>query len=194
MDDAIAQALGHDRVIDITTTGRRSGSARRIEIWFFNLDGTLYLTGAPGNPRHWYRNLCAHPEFTVHLKQSFNADLSALAHPITDAVDHEETLRAVLALFTPEIPPEWMPGRSDAQRCQTGAMVATNQADPGAGGPGRLGGGRVPADGPAARRRPTTRPLRSPRGTIRNVGERSAPPQRLRLRGRRCAKDSAPPR
>ena len=79
MDDAIAQALAHDRVIDITTTGRRSGVARRIEIWFFNLDDSLFLTGAPGNPRHWYRNLCAHPEFTVHLKQSATADLPALA-------------------------------------------------------------------------------------------------------------------
>ncbi len=130
MNEAIAQALAHDRVIDITTTGRSSGASRRIEIWFFNLDGTVFLTGAPGNPRHWYRNLRAHPEFTVHLKQSFDADLSALAHPITDAIDREETLRAILALFTPEIPPEWMPGLSDAQRGQTGAMFATIQADP----------------------------------------------------------------
>ncbi len=130
MDDAIAQALAHDRVIDITTTGRRSGVARRIEIWFFNLDDSLFLTGAPGNPRHWYRNLCAHPEFTVHLKQSATADLPALAHPITDAADRESTLRGILGLFTPQIPPEWMPGLSDAQRAQTEVMFATIQADP----------------------------------------------------------------
>jgi hypothetical protein len=130
MNEAIAQALAHDRVIDITTTGRSSGALRRIEIWFFNLDGTLYLTGAPGNPRHWYRNLCANSAFTVHLKQSFEADLPALAHPITDPAAREPTLRAILGLFTPEIPPEWMPGLSDAQRGQTGAMFATIQADP----------------------------------------------------------------
>ena len=130
MDEAVARALRHDRVIDITTTGRHSGAARRIEIWFFNLDDTLYLTGAPGNPRHWYRNLRAHPDFTVHLKQSAMTDLPARAHPVTEPADRESTLRAILALFTPEIPAEWMPGLSDAQRGQTGAMFATIQADP----------------------------------------------------------------
>ena len=44
----IESALREDRVIDITTTGRKSGQPRRIEIWFHNLDGALYLTGLPG--------------------------------------------------------------------------------------------------------------------------------------------------
>ena len=47
----IQQALVTDQVIDITTTGRRSGQPRRIEIWFHNLDGRLYITGTPG--RHF---------------------------------------------------------------------------------------------------------------------------------------------
>ena len=41
MNSQIAQALVTDRVIDITTTGRKSGEARRMEIWFYNLDGKL---------------------------------------------------------------------------------------------------------------------------------------------------------
>src|SRR3712207_9019649 len=49
-----------DRVIDITTTGRKSGQPRRIETWFHHLDGQIYLTGTPG-PRDWYANLVANP-------------------------------------------------------------------------------------------------------------------------------------
>ncbi|MEZ4616433.1 MAG: hypothetical protein R2867_13150 [Caldilineaceae bacterium] len=48
---AIQQALITDQVIDITTIGRKSGEPRRIEIWFHNLDGRLYITGTPGRPR-----------------------------------------------------------------------------------------------------------------------------------------------
>jgi hypothetical protein len=47
MDDAIKQALERDLTIDITTTGRKTGQPRRIEIWFHNLDGDLYRTGLP---------------------------------------------------------------------------------------------------------------------------------------------------
>jgi F420H(2)-dependent quinone reductase len=45
-----------DRVIDITTTGRKTGEPRRIEIWFHRLDGRYFITGAPGRPRDWYAN------------------------------------------------------------------------------------------------------------------------------------------
>ena len=36
MDASVEEALKNDTVIDITTTGRKSGEARRIEIWFHN--------------------------------------------------------------------------------------------------------------------------------------------------------------
>ena len=44
----ILEALAENRTIDITTTGPRTGEPRRIEIWAWPLDGTVYLTGAPG--------------------------------------------------------------------------------------------------------------------------------------------------
>jgi deazaflavin-dependent oxidoreductase (nitroreductase family) len=81
MDDAITHALEHDLTIEITTTGRKTGQPRRIEIWFHNLDGDLYLTGLP-RPCSWYANLCAHPDFTFHLKESAQADLVARATPV----------------------------------------------------------------------------------------------------------------
>ncbi len=94
MDTRIKEALAHDRVIDITTIGRKSGQARRIEIWFHYLNGQVYITGLPGQ-RDWYANLVAHPEFTFHLKENVQADLAARATPIMA----ESQRRAILALI-----------------------------------------------------------------------------------------------
>ena len=67
MNAAIRQALAKDLVIDITTTGRRSGALRRLEIWFHEIEGRWYITGSPGK-RDWHANLLATPQFTFHLK------------------------------------------------------------------------------------------------------------------------------
>ncbi len=69
--------------IDITTTGRHSGAPRRIEIWFLNVDGTIYITGTPG-ARDWYANLLADPTLVFHLKETTVADLAATAHVVAD--------------------------------------------------------------------------------------------------------------
>jgi len=79
----IEDALAHDRLVDITTTGRRSGRPRRIEIWFHRLDGRIYLCGLPG-PRGWYANLLHDPALTLHLKEGVKADLPGRARPIRD--------------------------------------------------------------------------------------------------------------
>jgi deazaflavin-dependent oxidoreductase (nitroreductase family) len=97
MNDEATAALARDRVIDITTVGRRTGRPRRIEIWYHRLDGRYYITGTPGRPRDWYANLVAHPGFTFHLKESATADLPATARPVTDPVEREKVLAGVLA-------------------------------------------------------------------------------------------------
>ena len=97
MSDETATALARDRVIDITTTGRKTGEPRRIEIWFHRLDGRYYITGTPGRPRDWYANLVAHPGLTFHLKESTSADLPATARPVTDPAEREKVLAGILA-------------------------------------------------------------------------------------------------
>ena len=95
MDEQVKLALTQDQVIDITTTGRNSGEKHRIEIWFHNLDGRLFITGLPGK-RSWYANLMAHPEFTFHIKQSAKADLPARATAITAGAQRREIMLAIL--------------------------------------------------------------------------------------------------
>ncbi len=86
MDDAIRTALHHSQVIDLTTTGRKTGQQRRIEIFLHDDDGRLFITGIPraDRTRDWIHNIAAEPRVVVHLKQSVVADIPATARVITD--------------------------------------------------------------------------------------------------------------
>ena len=97
MDDTIRRALTRGHVIDITTTGRRSGQPRRVEIVFHAIEGRLYISGIPSpRARAWIRNLETDPRFTFHLKGPVAvADLPATARIITDEAERRRVLAHV---------------------------------------------------------------------------------------------------
>lgn len=86
MDDSIRAVLFRSQIIDLTTTGRRTGRRRRIEIFLHETDGLLFITGMPraDRTRDWIYNVAADPRVVVHLKQSVVADIPATARVITD--------------------------------------------------------------------------------------------------------------
>jgi deazaflavin-dependent oxidoreductase (nitroreductase family) len=105
--DAIDAALSRGHTIDITTTGRRSGRPRRIEIVFHNINGRIIISGIPArNKRDWLLNLEANPDFTFHLKGRLKADLPAVARVITDEAERREVL--------PYVARNW--GRNDVEQ------------------------------------------------------------------------------
>lgn len=73
-------ALAGHRTIEITTIGRRSGQPRRMEIWWFYVDGRFFITGPPG-ARDWYANVNGDPKVIVHVG---GRDLPATAHTVKD--------------------------------------------------------------------------------------------------------------
>jgi hypothetical protein len=83
------------RTIDISTKGARTGRVRRIEIWFYRVEGEIYLTTQPAK-RSWYANLLATPEFTFHLKHGIRADLAAKAEPVLDPDERLRIFRAII--------------------------------------------------------------------------------------------------
>lgn len=111
MDAAIKQALARGHTIDITTTGRRSGQPRRIEIVFHNFGRRLFISGVPSpRKRSWIANLEAEPRLTFHLKgPGASAELPATARVITDDMERREIL--------PQVAGAW--GRRDVD-----AMIA----------------------------------------------------------------------
>lgn len=103
MDERIERALAitpespaSARTIDITTIGAKTGRPRRIEIWFYRVDGEIYLTTQPA-VRSWYANLLAHPEFTFHLRHGVRADLAARAEPVLDPERRRDVFGAIVA-------------------------------------------------------------------------------------------------
>ena len=97
MDDSIRRALTQSGIIDITTTGRRSGQPRRIEIFCHVIGGHIYISGMPNadRTRRWLTNLEADPRLTVHLKREVTADLPATARVITDDAERRAVLEHV---------------------------------------------------------------------------------------------------
>jgi deazaflavin-dependent oxidoreductase (nitroreductase family) len=107
MRDDVRQALDispsanlDDRTIDITTTGRHSGTPRRIEIVFYRIEDSIYLSGIPGpRRRDWLANLSAEPHFMFHLKHGVSADLPAVATVITDEGERSRLLAPLVDQF-----------------------------------------------------------------------------------------------
>ncbi|HEY8802873.1 MAG TPA: nitroreductase family deazaflavin-dependent oxidoreductase [Candidatus Dormibacteraeota bacterium] len=100
MDEKVRRDLAHGHVVDITTTGRKSGEPRRIEIVFHNIGGRLYISGQPRpQERAWLSNLKANPRFTLHLKGPVKADLPATARVITDEKERRQVLTEVAKIW-----------------------------------------------------------------------------------------------
>jgi deazaflavin-dependent oxidoreductase (nitroreductase family) len=99
MDDTIRRALARGHTIDITTTGRRTGEPRRIEIVFHNIDGRIIISGSPSADRRraWLQNLEADPHLTFHLKGAVTADLPATAREITDEAERRSVAEWIKA-------------------------------------------------------------------------------------------------
>jgi deazaflavin-dependent oxidoreductase (nitroreductase family) len=127
MDDATRDALAitpassaWDRTVEITTTGARSGLPRRIEIWFYRVGDTNYLSGMPSPTPDWYRNLEANPRFAFHLKHGVRATLNPTALPVTDEAERRRVFTSIVAdlnqpanpgrIQQPTSVEEWMAG------------------------------------------------------------------------------------
>jgi len=97
VDDSLRAALMRGGTIDITTTGRRSGEPRRIEIVFHRIDGRIWISGIPSpRKRAWIANLEADPHLTFHLKGPVAVvDLPATARIVDDEAERRHILERV---------------------------------------------------------------------------------------------------
>ena len=104
--EQIDAALQGVQTVDITTTGRKSGKPRKLEIVAHNIDGRIYISGIPfPRRRSWLANLDANPQMTFHLKGKLRAELPATARVIEDESERREIL--------PHIARNW--GRKDLE-------------------------------------------------------------------------------
>ena len=81
----------------LTTTGRRTGLPREIEIWFAVHDGRYYLISELRERADWVRNILAEPRVRFQVGRD-GAPIPGRAR-VVHAADERELASAVVALF-----------------------------------------------------------------------------------------------
>ncbi len=70
----------------LTTTGRRTGLPREIEIWYVELDGRYYLISELRERADWVRNSVAEPRVRFRIGRH-GVDREGRARVVRDAAD-----------------------------------------------------------------------------------------------------------
>jgi len=141
MDDATRSALSRSQVIDLTTTGRRTGERRRIEIFLHNMNGQLFISGMPfpGRTRSWIYNVAQDPHVTVHLKGETAAYIPATARVVNDPAERRPLIEAAAETW----------GRTDIDvMLEHSPLIEVTVEDYPRGGSSQPGGGLNPAHDP----------------------------------------------
>jgi len=64
-DDSLKDRLSRSREINIIVTGRKSGRAISIPVWFVLEDEKLYLLPVQGSDTQWYKNVLNKPSIRI---------------------------------------------------------------------------------------------------------------------------------
>lgn len=80
--DALRNQLSRHREIHISVTGRTSGRAISIPVWFVFEDGKLYLLPVQGTNSQWYKNVQTNPSIQI---KAGDATAESQVGLITDA-------------------------------------------------------------------------------------------------------------
>ncbi len=64
-NDSLKDRLARYRELNITVTGRKSGRAISIPVWFVWDGDKLYLLPVKGSDTQWYRNVLKKPEIRI---------------------------------------------------------------------------------------------------------------------------------
>jgi deazaflavin-dependent oxidoreductase (nitroreductase family) len=85
-NDSLKDALARHREIKISVTGRKSGRAISIPVWFVFEDNKLYLLPVQGSDTQWYKNVREKPSVRIdvggakaELKVTFMTDAAQVS-------------------------------------------------------------------------------------------------------------------
>lgn len=66
--ESLKDRLSRYREIKITVTGRKSGRAIPIPVWFVLEDGVVYLLPVQGSDTQWYKNVLNNPKIRIDAR------------------------------------------------------------------------------------------------------------------------------
>ena len=90
--------LSRTREITITVTGRKSGRAVSIPVWFAFENGKLYLVPVTGSDTQWYKNVLKNPQIRI---EAGGAKAQPKVVPITDAKQVASVVEKFRAKYGP---------------------------------------------------------------------------------------------
>jgi deazaflavin-dependent oxidoreductase (nitroreductase family) len=83
---ASIQDIAEQRVLHLTTIGRRTGLPREIEIWFVVCSERFYLFAETGEAAAWVKNIRRNPEVVVRIGER---QIPAMARVLDRETDRE---------------------------------------------------------------------------------------------------------
>ena len=95
-NDSLKERLSRSREINITATGRKSGRAISIPVWFVLEDEKLYLLPVQGSDTQWYKNVLKNPSIRIDAR---GAEAKLQAVPITDAAQVSSVVKKFRAKY-----------------------------------------------------------------------------------------------
>jgi deazaflavin-dependent oxidoreductase (nitroreductase family) len=98
---SVEERLGGEQYCYLTTTGRRTGQPREIEIWFAAVGDTIYLmnggTGKPPGRSDWVLNARAKPSVRVRIgEEEFDGEARVVPF---DSPEHERARELLVARY-----------------------------------------------------------------------------------------------
>jgi deazaflavin-dependent oxidoreductase (nitroreductase family) len=81
-NDDLKNRLSRSREITITVTGRKSGRAISLPVWFVFENGKLDLLPVSGSDTQWYKNVLKNPQIRMEVG---GAKSEVKVVPVTDA-------------------------------------------------------------------------------------------------------------
>ena len=81
-NDALTSRLSRYREINLRVTGRNSGRAITIPVWFVLDEDKLYLLPVKGSGTQWYKNVLKNPSIRI---EAGGAEAEFRVVPVTDA-------------------------------------------------------------------------------------------------------------
>lgn len=114
--------LSNEDYCYLTTTGRKSGKPREIEIWFRMRGSTLYLLCGGGVDSDWVKNLRANPKVSVRIAKHTFAGTARILRNIQE----ESSARPMLAAKYQG----WKEGRPLSDWARTALVVTIDLAPP----------------------------------------------------------------
>jgi deazaflavin-dependent oxidoreductase (nitroreductase family) len=84
----------NEQFVYITTTGRKTGLPRQIEIWFVELEDRLYILAEHGLKAKWVQNIVADPNVNVRLGEREFRGVGRVLDEIKDGVRYSKVQAA----------------------------------------------------------------------------------------------------